>query len=197
MTSIAQATVNASLREVSYQFNADGVMKMTEEVRDKGPKSNRGLDTWAILYTDITAKYDFRTTEHGCQFGEVEVDVLAEVVLPQWGDIQAQGEKIQQWWLGYTTYLKEHELMHYSVAKKHAEELLKKMKLPHHNQSCQDLKVTYFSYKHEMLAAMKRADKNIDFKSTINLHNNRELMGPLKEFISNNFSFVSNKSLGF
>jgi len=182
VNSFAQALIQTSIIEKSYQFSADDVLEMMNEVRGKGPKSKGGLDTWAMLYTDITTKFDFRTTEQGCQFNVVTVSVIAEMKLPDWADIQRQDEKIQQWWITYISYLKEHELMHYSTAKKHAKSLLKKMNLPHKDLSCPQLREKYLGYKFEMLSGMRREDQNIDAASMIQLHKDKELMGPLTEF---------------
>jgi len=197
VSSLAQAKIQASIKEVYYQFKANDISEMTKEVRNKGPKSNEGLNTWAMLYTDITAEYKLRTTERGCRFDTVEVDVFAKMVLPLWEDIKAQGEKTQHRWMAYKDYLKEHELMHFSVAKKHAKKLLVKMKTSHESKNCQELRVVYLNYKQKMLTEIQREDREVDRKSKIKFHNNSELMLPLKKFIKSSVSFVSNESLGF
>jgi len=196
---LVQANIKTSIKETIYKFNADSILQMTSEVRKKGAKSN-SLDTWAMLKTDIVATYGLKTTEEGCQFHDVKVDVFSEVVLPEWINIKSMSHKIQHWWIEYKEYLRSHEYNHYTIAQKHAKSLLVKMNTIHKNVTCSELKAVYLGYKYEMIANIGVEDHNFDTLSTIQLHKNKRLIEPLKKYIGTKITFnnkIGKNHLGY
>jgi len=79
--------------------------------------------------------------------------------------------------------------MYYEVAQKHIARLVEKMKSKQNSINCQTLRLAYLGYKHEMLSAIRKSNKDIDLVSTIELHKTQELMEPLRDFFSSQNGF--------
>lgn len=181
---LSNAELKLNVERTSYDFNADSIEQMVQSVRELGPEANYSK-AWALLETDIIAKFSVITTDKGCQFNAPEVDVVSLITLPNWRNVNDIKLETRLWWQSYTDHLLKHETKHLDIATEHALDMLNKLKSPHQGLTCKQLKKKYLSYKGDMMSRIRIADANFDRLEEKRILDNKPLFLPLSPYIGN------------
>jgi len=188
--STAQAEVKFQYTTNYYSFDASDIESLVKEVKVSGPKI--GANTaWAVIKWDLNTVYSFSSTDNGCNIVIDEMELKANVTLPNWQDIENKRASIREWWWDYTAFIEQHENLHFdsalSSAKNFEEQLLKMDEQP----DCKQVKSMYLTLKSAFLDNVEINDKKIDKRSKRQFDSNDKLFSPL-----NNHSSVSFESGG-
>ena len=176
------AELKLNVEQTSYEFDANSIEQMVQNVREFGPKANYSK-AWALLETEVITKLSVITTEKGCQFYAPEVDVDALITLPHWRNIDELNSETQLWWESYSDYLLNHENEHLEIAIKYAKELLNNLNSQHDGLACKQLRESFLVYKGSMMSQTRIADSTLDYVTAEQALKQESLFLPLSPFV--------------
>jgi len=173
-----RAEVSYQYTNSYYDFSADNIKGLIKAVKNQGPKV--GIkNAWAIVKWDLNTEYSFKTSEEGCKIVVESMDLLANVTLPKWTNIQNQTNTLQSWWAEYLKFITEHEGFHFDnalISAKEFETTLLDMPV---EENCTKVKSKYLALKHRLLITVQVKDRQIDSSSKKRFYSNEKLFSPL------------------
>ncbi|WP_426358332.1 DUF922 domain-containing protein [Pseudocolwellia sp. HL-MZ19] len=167
--------VSADVSVSYYDVKADSVDDLFEKIKINGPKVNN-KSAWATLRWDLNTEYHFkRTSNTRCRFVTREVSVIAEIILPNWENINEQENDLQRWWKKFSKYIEDHENKHLDNIIYNSKVMTEKIKDLPFFDGCSGARNNYLSVKHDILGAIRKADKIIDKNTFRDIQDNKPL----------------------
>lgn len=95
-----------------YPITAATLQEIRQQIRRDGPRFNGrswdGATRWNLQW-----RYRFKASPAlGCEIDEIQVEVLAQITMPQWLPETESDEPTKVWWRRYEAALMEHEAGH-------------------------------------------------------------------------------------
>lgn len=176
-----QAEVTSHYTTTHYSFNARDVEDLVQKIKSKGPKIG-SKTAWAIINWNLTTQYSFSSTEQGCNIVVEDMEVLANVVLPNCKNIKNKKADIQNWWKEYYAFMEKHEDLHFESALTSAKDFEQKLFEMEEQPDCKKVRYKYLMLKKEFLDNVNLVDKSIDKNTSQQFYTNVKLFSPLKKF---------------
>ena len=187
---LARAEVKFQNTTDYYSFDARGIEDLVKEIKIKGPKIGAN-SAWATITWDLNTLYSFKSTESGCSIVVDEMELKANVTLPNWKDVNNKRAYIRDWWEKYSTFMKQHENLHFESALASATKFEKQLFEMEEQPDCTQVKSMYLTLKKEFIDNVDLNDKKIDQRSKRKYYSNDKLFSPL-----NNHSSITFESGG-
>jgi len=177
---VVQAEIKSSYQTNYFYFDAKDFDSLVEAVKVVGPKVNN-KNAWASIKWELITEYHFNTSDIGCTIRVGNMELVANIQLPQWRNIENQKQYLQKWWAEYYSFVSKHEYQHLNSAMASAKAFrLKLLELPI-QQNCKTAKSTYFTLKSQFLKVVAQEDRKIDIRIRRMFNANDKLFIPLKK----------------
>jgi len=187
---LAQAEVKFQYTANYYKFDALDISDLVKNIKEKGPKIG-GKDAWAIIKWDLNTQYSFKSTDSGCNIVIDDIELVANVTLPNWQDVKGKSAFIRDWWGKYSAFIKQHEDLHFESALSSAKTFEKQLLKMKEQVDCKKVKLKYLILKSQFIVNVNLDDKKIDKRSKRLFDSSDKLFAPL-----NNHGSVSFESGG-
>lgn len=175
----SQAEVKTEYTIIQYNFDAKNIESMVAKVKSEGPKIG-GNSAWAAIKWDLVTEYSFSSNDSGCKIVIDEMELIANVTLPNWQDIEKKSTAIQNWWRKYLSFIEQHENLHFEGALTSAKDFEKQLYKMPIEQDCKEIKSNYLRLKRAFIKDVAIIDLDIDKKSSLIFNSNHKLFRPLK-----------------
>jgi predicted secreted Zn-dependent protease len=182
--SLAAENVTVESSITYYDVSANSLEEFFKGISVDGPKSGRN-NAWALIRWDLNTEYYFEKKNGKCRFNADSISVIAEIVLPNWANIDEQESHIQRWWQEFSDYIKNHEELHLDNAIEGSHQMAKVLdKMPFVEQ-CRQSRNQFIDIKHNTLSDIKKQDLLLDTKTMRDFNSGKPLFKYLKEFMPN------------
>lgn len=176
----ANAEVSFEYESSFYDINAYGIDQLTEQIRNEGPNIG-SRNSWAVLNWDLNTFYHFESDESGCKFVAEEVEVIAQVTLPRWINLDENKDWVRAWWKDFYAFLSSHENAHFDNVYQAAKSLEQQITELAPSKDCKQAKQEYLHLKHTLLDSVLRQDRRLDATAKKLFFSNKKLFTPLKK----------------
>lgn len=178
---LVQAEIKSQYSTSYYDFEAKDINSLVESIKVKGPKvGNKAV--WASITWELNTEFSFSSTSSHCSLVVQSMELVANLALPNWLNIQSQNDELQGWWINYSNFILDHENLHFDNAMASAKGFeLKLLEMPE-QLTCKEVKLEYLTLKHQFLSGAGMADKQIDIIAKRRFNSNEKLFAPLKSY---------------
>jgi predicted secreted Zn-dependent protease len=177
---VAQAEIKSSYHTNYFDFNAKDFKSLVEAVKVVGPIIN-DKNAWASIKWELITEYNFYSSDIGCSLTVDSMELIANIQLPKWRNIENQKRYLRKWWAEYYSFISKHEHSHLNSAMASAKIFrLKLLEMPV-QQDCSIAKSTYFTLKRQFMKEVAQADRQIDNRVRRVFNSNDKLFIPLKK----------------
>lgn len=175
----SKAELSSKLEVTEYPLTANNLAELVKALKSNGPKFGK-RSVWAVIQWDLTVQYRYRTVSGKCHVVTESIDVVGDISLPNWSDIDSKSESIQTWWQEFYQFIKAHETLHYDNVVNHAKWLKTELENSTGFDTCDLARQHYLRKKYEAIQLITEVDRSIDRKAKVTYSNNSALFEPLR-----------------
>jgi predicted secreted Zn-dependent protease len=174
------AKVNTQVTHSYYEVQANSISKLISEVKKNSPKLG-DKNVWAIIKWDLYTEYRFKSVNNQCKLYPVNIEVVADITLPHWVNLDINSSPMKNWWRKYLNFMTLHENSHYENVYKEALIFEQELNNFQFEQNCIIAKQKFFALKHKYIEKVNQRDKQLDLSAKARFYSSDSLFAPLKE----------------
>lgn len=110
--------------ERPYEVDGTTAAELLQSMRRYGPAAG----TFGSHHVEYRRRYALAETPTGCVAQQVSVEVVSDIILPQWVPPAQVDSQLVAQWMRFVTNLRSHEESHRTIAMRVAEDLVRKLR---------------------------------------------------------------------